>query len=401
MNGRAVFVVDACRTPIGKYGGQLATVRPDDLAAHVLAALVARNHLAGDAVDEVVLGCANQAGEDNRNIARMATLLAGLPDAVPAHTINRLCASGLDAVNAAARLIALGEAEVVLAGGVESMSRAPWAVPKPYPEPPRGNNVMYDTALGWRFPNPRLEQRFPLEQMGETAENLVDRYGITREAQDAFAVASHARAVAAQAAGHLQREIVALTVASGKSTLALDRDEQPRPDCTVDALSRLRPAFRKDGGTVTAGNASTLNDGAAGLLLCSEAALRRHGWQPLARVVAMAHAGVDPRTMGIGPVPAIRKLLQRTGWTLADIGLVELNEAFAAQALAVLAELPFDPSIVNVDGGAIAIGHPLGCSGARIAGHLAHNLQRLGVQRGVASLCVGVGQGVATALERV
>ena len=397
----AVFVVDAARTAIGRFGGGLATVRPDDLAAHVLRALLERSNVLPEAVDEVVLGCANQAGEDNRNVARMAALLAGLPDAVPAYTINRLCASGLDAINSAARMIALGEAEVVIAGGVESMSRAPWSVAKPHTEPPRGNNVMYDTALGWRYPNPKLEARFPLEAMGETAENLVDRYpSITRAAQDAFAVESHRRAVAAQAAGHLQQEIIAVDAPAGKGTVRVDTDEQPRADSTLEALGKLRPAFRK-GGSVTAGNSSSLNDGSAALLLCSEAALLAYGWAPLARVIATAQAGVDPRTMGIGPVPAITKLLQRAGWTLEQVDAVELNEAFAAQSLAVLAELPFDPQLVNIDGGAIAIGHPLGCSGARIAGHLVHLLQRTQGRRGIASLCVGVGQGVATAFERV
>ncbi len=401
MLGRAVFVVDACRTPVGKYGGKLATVRADDLAALPIAALVSRNHIDPQVIDEVILGCANQAGEDNRNVARMAALLAGLPDAVPAYTINRLCASGLDAINSAARMIALGEAEVVIAGGVESMSRAPWSVAKPHTEPPRGNNVMYDTALGWRYPNPKLEARFPLEAMGETAENLVDRYpSITRAAQDAFAVESHRRAVAAQAAGHLQQEIIAVDAPAGKGTVRVDTDEQPRADSTLEALGKLRPAFRK-GGSVTAGNSSSLNDGSAALLLCSEAALLAYGWAPLARVIATAQAGVDPRTMGIGPVPAITKLLQRAGWTLEQVDAVELNEAFAAQSLAVLAELPFDPQLVNIDGGAIAIGHPLGCSGARIAGHLVHLLQRTQGRRGIASLCVGVGQGVATAFERV
>jgi 3-oxoadipyl-CoA thiolase len=401
MLGRAVFVVDACRTPVGKYGGKLATVRADDLAALPIAALVSRNHIDPQVIDEVILGCANQAGEDNRNVARMAALLAGLPDAVPAYTINRLCASGLDAINSAARMIALGEAEVVIAGGVESMSRAPWSVAKPHTEPPRGNNVMYDTALGWRYPNPKLEARFPLEAMGETAENLVDRYpSITRAAQDAFAVESHRRAVAAQAAGHLQQEIIAVDAPAGKGTVRVDTDEQPRADSTLEALGKLRPAFRKEG-SVTAGNSSSLNDGSAALLLCSEAALLAYGWAPLARVIATAQAGVDPRTMGIGPVPAITKLLQRAGWTLEQVDAVELNEAFAAQSLAVLAELPFDPQLVNIDGGAIAIGHPLGCSGARIAGHLVHLLQRTQGRRGIASLCVGVGQGVATAFERV
>lgn len=400
MNGRAVFAVDACRTPVGRFGGKLASVRPDDLAALVLRKLAERNRLAPDAVDEVVLGCANQAGEDNRNVARMAALLAGLADGVPAHTVNRLCASGLDAIAAGARLIAVGEAEVVLAGGVESMSRAPWAVPKPHTEPPRGNNVMYDTALGWRFPNPKLEARFPLQQMGETAENLVDRYRIGRADQDAFAVESHRRALAAQAAGRFGREMVPVEVSAGKGSAVVDQDEQPRSDCTLEALAKLRPAFRKDG-SVTAGNSSSLNDGAAAVLLASESAVVANGWQPLARLVGSATAGVDPTVMGIGPVPAIRKLLGRVGWTEQEVDLLELNEAFAAQALSVLAELPFDRACVNVDGGAIAIGHPLGCSGARLFAHLLFALQDHDLRRGVASLCVGVGQGVACAVQRV
>ncbi len=398
--GRPVFVVDACRSAVGRFGGQLAGLRPDDLAALVLRGLIDRNQIDPQAVDEVVLGCANQAGEDNRNIARMAALIAGLPAQCPALTVNRLCASGLDAINAAYRLVALGEAEVVLAGGVESMSRAPWSVPKPHTEPPRGNNVMYDTALGWRYPNPKLQALFPLEQMGETAENLAERYGISRDDQDAWAVRSHQRALAADAEGRLEREILALQVPAGRNSALVDRDEQPRRDCTPEALARLKPAFRQPG-TVTAGNSSSLNDGAAALLICSEEALARHGWTPLARIAAVAQAGVDPRVMGIGPVPAVRRCLERAGWTLDQLDWLELNEAFAAQVLAVLRELPVDPAIVNPDGGAIAIGHPLGASGARIAGHLVHALQRGDLRRGVATLCVGVGQGVATAFERM
>ena len=400
MSLPAVFVVDAVRTPIGRFGGALATVRPDDLAAHVLAALIARNQVPGDAVGEVILGCANQAGEDNRNVARMALLLAGLPDSVAAHTVNRLCASGLDAVNGGYRLIATGECDVVLAGGVESMSRAPWSVPKPHTEPPRGNNTMYDTALGWRYPNPKLEARFPLEAMGETAENLAERHGISREAQDAFAVESHRRAVAADAQGRFDRERLVLAVPAGKGVASVSADEGPRPTSTLEALAKLRPAFRQ-GGTVTAGNSSTLNDGASALLLCSESALRTNGWQPLARIVGCASAGVDPRFMGIGPVPAIERLCARLAWELAAVDLLELNEAFAAQALAVLGHWPaLDPARVNVNGGAIALGHPLGCSGARLATTLVHEMRRTGASRGLASLCVGVGQGVATAFVR-
>ena len=397
---REVFVVDAARTAVGKFGGGLATVRPDDLAAAVLAALVARNRLPPEAIEEVILGCANQAGEDNRNVARMALLAAGLPLEIPGHTLNRLCASGLDAVHSAARMIALGEADVVLAGGVESMSRAPWSVPKPFTEPPRGNNTMYDTALGWRYPNPRLEARFPLEAMGETAENLADKFAIGREAQDRFAVESHAKAVAAQASGCFVDEIVPVTTTQGKQQVVITADEGPREDANVAALARLRPAFRS-GGSVTAGNSSTLNDGAAALLLCSEAALIRHDWRAMARWVGGAAAGVDPRLMGIGPVPAVARLLARLGWDWSDVGRVELNEAFAAQALAVLQHWPVDPRCVNVNGGAIALGHPLGCSGARIAGALVHDLRRSGSRRGIAALCVGVGQGVAAGFERV
>lgn len=398
--GRPVFVVDACRSAVGKFGGQLASVRPDDLAALVLRGLVDRNRVDVAAVDEVVLGCANQAGEDNRNVARMAALLAGLPVSCPALTVNRLCASGLDAVNAAYRLVALGEAQVVLAGGVESMSRAPWSVPKPHTEPPRGNNVMYDTALGWRYPNPKMQALFPLEQMGETAENLAERYAISREEQDAWAVRSHQNALAAEAQGRLERELLAVTASVGRASVVVERDEQPRADCSAEALARLKPAFRQ-GGSVTAGNSSSLNDGAAALLICSEEALVAHGWTPLARIAAVAQAGVDPRMMGIGPVPAVQRCLQRAGWSADQLDWLELNEAFAAQVLAVLRELPVDPAIVNPDGGAIAVGHPLGASGARIAGHLVHALQRGQLRRGVATLCVGVGQGVATAFERV
>jgi acetyl-CoA acyltransferase len=397
---QTVYVVDAARTAVGRFGGGLATVRPDDLAGHVLRALVERNHVPPEAIDEVVLGCANQAGEDNRNVARMATLLAGLPFEVPAHTINRLCASGLDAVHAAGRMIALGEAEIVLAGGVESMSRAPWSVPKPFTEPPRGNNVMYDTALGWRYPNPRLEARFPLEPMGETAENVAEKFAIAREAQDRFAVLSHEKAVSARANGRFADELIAVQAPAGKTTATIDADEGPRPDASLAALAKLRPAFRS-GGSVTAGNSSTLNDGAAGLLLCSEAALQRHGFKAIARWMGGAAAGVDPRYMGIGPVPAVAKLLQRLGWRWSDIGLVELNEAFAAQALAILSQWPIDAARVNVNGGAIAIGHPLGCSGARIAGTLIHEMRRSHTKRGIATLCVGVGQGVASAFELV
>ena len=398
--GRPVFVVDACRSAVGRFGGALAGVRADDLAAEVLRGLVQRNAIDPLSVDEVILGCANQAGEDNRNVARMATLLAGLPNSCPAITVNRLCASGLDAINSAYRMIAMGEAQVVLAGGVESMSRAPWSVPKPHTEPPRGNNVMYDTALGWRYPNPKLQALFPLEQMGETAENLADAYQISRYDQDQWAVRSHKLALEAHQTGRLDRELLSVQAPQGRSLVAVDRDEQPRADCTPEALAKLKPAFRQPG-TVTAGNSSSLNDGAAALLLCSEEALAAHGWTPLARVAAAAQVGVDPRLMGIGPVAAVQRCLERAGWQLEQLDWLELNEAFAAQVLAVMQQLRVDPAIVNPDGGAIAFGHPLGASGARIAGHLVHALKHHQFQRGIATLCVGVGQGVATAFEAV
>ncbi len=397
---RDVYVIDALRTPIGRYGGGLARVRPDDMAAQVIATLVERNGVDGERVDEVLIGCANQAGEDNRNVARMATLLASLPNSVPAITLNRLCASGLDAINYGYRLIAIGDAELVVAGGVEAMSRAPWSVGKPFTDPPRGSNTMWDTALGWRYPNSRLEALFPLEAMGGTAENLVERHGITREAQDQYAFESHQKALAAMAAGRFADELLPVTVKLRKSEMVVDQDEGPRTDSTLERLARLRPAFRK-GGSVTAGNSSTLNDGAAGLLLASAELVAEMGVTPLAAIRGAAQAGVDPTIMGIGPVPATEKLLARTGWAWKDVDLVELNEAFAAQSLAVLSHWPVDPGRVNVNGGAISLGHPLGCSGARIVATLLHEMKRRGERRGIATLCVGVGQGVATAFERV
>ena len=396
----AVFLVDAVRTPIGRHRGALKDVRPDDLAALVLQRLVERQRLDTARVDEVYLGCANQSGEDGRNVARMATLLAGFPDSVPAATLNRLCASGLEAVLTGARLIRAGEADVVLAGGVESMTRAPWVLPKPADGFPSGKLEGWDTALGWRFPNPRLAARFPLEGMGETAENVAERWGVPREAQDAFALASHQKAVAAHTAGHLARELVPVEVPQRKGPpLRVEADEGPRADTSPEKLAALKPAFR-DGGSVTAGNSSSLNDGAAAVLLMSERALQAHGAQPLARVVAGASAGVDPRTMGIGPVPATRKALERAGWTLDSVDVAELNEAFAAQVLACVRELGLPLEKVNPLGGAIALGHPLGMSGARLAGTLAHTLARTGARRGVATLCVGVGQGTTLLLER-
>ncbi len=398
---REAFVVDAVRTPIGRIRGALKDVRPDDLAGHVIRALVERARVPGEVIDDVVFGCANQAGEDNRNVARMGLLLAGLPQSISGVTVNRLCGSGLEAVLTCARAVRAGEGDVFIAGGVESMTRAPYSMPKAPGPFPNGNLTIYDTTLGWRYPNPRMEALFPLEQMGETAENLAERYPIPREAQDRFALRSHANAVAAQAAGRFADELVPVEVPAGKGkTQTVAADEGPRADSSLDALGKLQPVFRK-GGTVTAGNASTLNDGAAAVLVVSGAALTRHGWKPMARVVGGAAAGVDPRVMGIGPVPATRKALARAGWSLADVDLAELNEAFAVQVLAVLhdlGELPVEK--VNVNGGAIALGHPLGCSGARIVATLVHEMRRRGARRGLATMCIGVGQGVAGLFER-
>jgi acetyl-CoA acyltransferase len=395
-------IVDALRTPIGRFRGGLAGVRPDDLAGLVIRELVARNSVPGDEVDDVVFGCANQAGEDNRNVARMGLLLAGLPQSVSGLTVNRLCGSGLEAVLTCARAIRAGEGELFIAGGVESMTRAPFVMPKSASPWPNGNVTVYDTSLGWRFPNDKMKKLFPLEAMGETAENLVARFDISRAEQDEFALASHQRALAAQEAGHFADEIIAVEVPGAKKgeTARVAKDEGPRADTTLEKLARLEPAFRP-GGSVTAGNSSTLNDGAAALLVCSEECARRMGWRPLARVVAGAAAGVDPRFMGIGPVPATRKALARANWAASELGLAELNEAFAAQVLACLRELPLPRERVNVNGGAIALGHPLGCSGARIAGTLIHEMRRRGAQRGLATMCIGVGQGIAALFELV
>lgn len=387
---RAV-VISAVRTPIGRYGGALAGVRPDDLAAVAVRAAVERAGVPPEAIDDVHLGCANQAGEDNRNVARMAALLAGLPETVPGVTLNRLCASGLSAVVSASHAIVAGDADVVVAGGVESMSRAPLVMGKPEVAFPRGNQTVWDTTLGWRFPNPRLEELFPLESMGETGENVAERWGVSREEQDAFALRSQRRWADAQAAGRFADEIVPV----GEVAV----DEHPRPDTTAEALAGLRPAFRA-GGTVTAGNASGVNDGAAALVLASEERARELGLEPLGAFVAAAVAGVDPRVMGIGPVPAVRKLLERVGLSVEEIDLVELNEAFASQSLAVIRELGLDEEKVNVNGGAIALGHPLGMSGARLVVSLLHELRGRGGRYGLATLCVGVGQGVAALFER-
>ena len=400
-------IIDAIRTPIGALGGVLSAVRPDDLAAQVLKAILERNHLDPALVEEVYLGCANQAGEDNRNVARMALLLAGFPVEVAGVTVNRLCASGLNAVNQAARAIKAGEGDVYIAGGVESMSRAPYSFPKAESGFPFGNLTAYDTALGWRYPNPKMQEKYGTEQMGETAENIAQmKPHITREMQDAFSMRSHQRAIAAIDAGRFAEEILPVTIPQKKGDpKVVDTDERPRRDTSMESLSKLRPAFRKEGGTVTAGNSSGLNDGAAALLVMSAEKAKELNLKPLARILSSAAAGVPPRTMGLGPVPAVKKVLARAGLILKDIRLVELNEAFAIQSLAVIEDLGLDPEIVNVNGGAIALGHPLGCSGARILTTLLHEMRRrAGDQKGrpyygLATLCVGVGQGEATIVE--
>jgi len=398
-------IVSAVRSPIGAHGGALASVRPDDLAALVIAEAVRRAGVEPGLVEEVYLGCANQAGEDNRNVARMGVLLAGFPVEVAAVTFNRLCASGLQAVNAAARAIKAGEGEVYVAGGVESMSRSPYSVPKADKAFPLGNLTAWDTTLGWRYPNPRIEQQFGIDSMGETAENIfAQRPAISRQAQDAFAAESHRRAVAAIESGRFAEEIVPVPIPQRKGDpLLVTTDERPRRDTTLESLARLKPAFR-DGGSVTAGNASGLNDGAAALVLMSARKAAELGLRPMVRIVASAAAGVEPRVMGLGPVPATRKALQRAGLTVEALRLVELNEAFAVQSLAVMQDLGLSPEITNVNGGAIALGHPLGCSGARLLTTLVHEMRRRAPGEpppfyGLATLCVGVGQGEATIVE--
>jgi 3-oxoadipyl-CoA thiolase len=392
-------ILDALRTPIGRYGGVLSSVRPDDLAAHVVRAAVERNGLDPGAVDEIYLGSANGAGEENRNVARMAGLLAGLPVEVPGVTVNRLCASGLEAAVQGGRQIRLGEAGLVLAGGVESMSRAPLVALKPERGLARGNLELVDTTIGWRFVNPRMAVAHSTESMGETAENVAERYSVSRADQDAFALESHRRAVAAARAGRFDDEMVTVEVPQPKGEpLTVHADEGPRPDTSIDKLARLRPIFR-EGGSVTAGNSSQINDGAACLVLASEERAREMDREPLARIVSSGAAGVEPGLMGVGPVPAVRKALDAGGLSVADIDLVELNEAFAAQVLASMRELGFEHERLNVNGGAIAIGHPLGCSGARLLGTLAWELHRRGARFGVATMCIGVGQGLATVIE--
>jgi 3-oxoadipyl-CoA thiolase len=395
-------IIDAIRTPIGALGGSLASVRPDDLAALVIKEVIQRTQIDPALVEEVIFGCANQAGEDNRNVARMASLLAGLPAEVAGVTVNRLCASGLNAINQAARAIKAGEGDVYIAGGVESMSRAPYSIPKAESGFSFGNLTAWDTALGWRYPNPVMKEKYGTDSMGETAESIAaERPHITREQQDAFAFRSHRCAIEAIDSARFAEEIVPVAIPQKKGEAKIvDMDERPRRDTTMESLAKLRPAFKKEGGTVTAGNSSGLNDGAAALLIMSAEKANELGLKPLARVVASASAGVPPRVMGYGPVPATKKALQRAGLQMKHIGLVELNEAFAVQALAVIEDLDVDPEIVNVNGGAIAIGHPLGCSGARLVTTLVHEMRLRGnVKYGLASLCVGVGQGEATIFE--
>jgi 3-oxoadipyl-CoA thiolase len=396
------YIVEALRTPMGAYRGALSGIRPDDLAAHVVAAAVERSGVDPARITDVYFGAANQSGEDNRDVARMAALLAGLPDSVPGATVNRLCASGLEAVNCAARAVKLGEGDFYLAGGVESMSRAPWVVGKPERGLPRGEQTMHDTTLGWRFVNPRMaELGVSTESMGETGENVAERYEVSREDQDAFALRSHRRAVAAAEAGRFAEEIVPIEAPRGRrETVTVAADEGPRADASLEKMAALRPVFR-EGGTVTAGNASTLNDGAACLLVASEAGVEELGAEPLARVLAGGVAGVDPAYMGIGPAVAVPRALAATGLELDRIDLIELNEAFASQVLACARELGIDEERLNVNGGAIALGHPLGCSGARLATTLVRELRRRGGRYGIATMCVGVGQGLATVFEAV
>ena len=398
---KEAWIVEALRTPFGRYGGALAGVRPDDLAATVLEAVVARSGINAADIDDVILGCANQAGEDNRNVARMALLVAGYPVEVPGQTVNRLCGSGLQALAAAANAIAVGDAEVVVAGGVESMSRAPLVTLKPESGLERGNRELVDTTIGWRFVNPRLHAKYPAISLGETAERVADQWHVSREAQDELALASQQRAAAAAANGIFAEEIVPVSIPQRSGApIVVDRDEHPRPDTSAAALAKLKPAFAADG-TVTAGNASGINDGAAALLVVESERARALGLKPYARIVATAVAGVDPSVMGAGPIPAIRKLLERTSLTVADIDRVELNEAFASQAVACITELGLDPAKTNVHGGAIALGHPLGASGARMATTLVRELRRSGGRYGIAAMCVGVGQGIAMLVERV
>uniref|UniRef100_C6E1W9 acetyl-CoA C-acyltransferase n=1 Tax=Geobacter sp. (strain M21) TaxID=443144 RepID=C6E1W9_GEOSM len=397
---REAVIVDAVRTPVGKFGGALKDVRPDDLAALCIMELVQRNKLDPSLVEDVVLGCTNQAGEDNRNVARMAALLAGLPHSVAGHTINRLCGSGLNAINSAAQAIKVGEGKIFIAGGTESMTRAPFVFAKA--DSPFSRDIkVFDSTIGWRFTNPRMTEPYAKEGMGDTAENVARSYGITREQQDAFALATQRKWGEAQAAGKFEDELVPVVIPQKKGDpKVVDRDEFPRPDVTLEQLAKLSPAFKKDG-SVTAGNSSGINDGAAAVLLMEGELAKELGYRPLARVLSSAVAGCDPSFMGLGPVPAIRKALERAGLTIGDIDLFELNEAFAAQAIPCMNELGIDPARVNVNGGSIAIGHPLGSTGARITATLVHEMRRRNARYGVISLCIGLGQGIATVVERV
>jgi 3-oxoadipyl-CoA thiolase len=395
------LIIDAVRTPMGAYRGALSGIRPDDLAAHVVAAAVERTGLDPSRIDDVYMGAANQAGEDNRDVARMAALLAGLPVDIPGVTVNRLCASGLEAVNQASRALRLGEGGLYLAGGVESMSRAPWVLPKPENGLPRGEQTLYDTTLGWRMINPRMAERYSTESMGETGENVAERYGVSRDQQDRFALQSHQRAIAAQREGRFAEQIAPIEIPARSKRdepRTLQVDEGPRQDTSLEKLGKLKPAFR-DSGTVTAGNSSTLNDGAACLVLANEEVAHQLDREPMARIVSIGVAGVDPAYMGIGPTVAIPRALERAGLELDQIDLIELNEAFASQVLACAEGLGIDEERLNVNGGAIALGHPLGCSGARLMTSLVWELRRRGGRYGIATLCVGVGQGVATVVE--
>ncbi len=400
-SARTPVIVEALRTPMGRAGGQLAGVRPDDLAAHVVRHIAERHPAALEQLEDVYFGAANQAGEDNRNVARMAVLLAGLPVEVPGVTVNRLCGSGMEAVVQAAKSVLAGEGHVYIAGGVESMTRAPFVIPKQGVPWPRGAEI-FDTQLGWRMVNPKMDELYPVVSLGETAENVAERYGISREDQDAWALGSHRKAARAQDEGWFDDEIVPITVPAGRKQppVRVTADEGVRRDTSLEKLAKLRPVFRK-GGTVTAGNASPLNDGAAALLVTSLERAKVLGLEPLARIVAWGHAGVDPAVMGIGPIPATRKAFARAGLGPDDMDVVELNEAFASQVLASMRDLGLDPEKVNVAGGAIALGHPLGCSGARIVTTLVHNLRRTGGRYGLASMCIGVGQGISVVVERL
>jgi 3-oxoadipyl-CoA thiolase len=399
---REAWIIEAVRTPVGRYGGALATVRPDDLAAVVLRAVVDRSGVDPGLIEDVILGCANQAGEDNRNVARMALLLAGFPVEVGGQTVNRLCGSGLQAINSAAHAIAVGDGDLFIGGGVESMTRAPYVMAKAEGPWDRGPRELQDTTLGWRFTNPKLAEMHYPYSMGETAENVAERWKVDRERQDAFALESQHRAVAAIDAGRFDDQLVPVEVVGRKGEVTVvARDEHPRADTSAEALARLRPAFRSEGGTITAGNSSGINDGASAVLLVEAARAKELGLRPMARVVATAVAGVDPAVMGIGPIPATRKVLERAGLAIDDLDLIELNEAFASQSIVCMDELGLDPARVNVNGGAIALGHPLGMSGARLITMLTHELRRTGGRYGLATMCIGVGQGIATIVERI